>query len=163
MKHEKTKINTKYMLLLTLSAFVLSCGTLINGKKQTIQLQTNPPGATVFVAQKEVGVTPLKIELERTGVHVVTFKLKGHEEYDLVITKELSNWVWMNILLGGIVGIFVDDATGGAYLLTPENATAEMQPTGKAGNMKPGVPMPLYAKSEMQWQQVGHISKREAN
>jgi hypothetical protein len=162
MKHREYKFATKCMLL-AIIALALSCGTLINGKKQTIQLQTNPPGATVFVAQKEIGVTPLKIELERAGIHVVTFKLKGHEEYDLVITKELSNWVWMNILLGGIVGIFVDDATGGAYLLTPENFTAEMQPSGKAGNMKPGVPMPLYARSEMQWQQVGHISKREAN
>jgi hypothetical protein len=137
-----------------------SCASIINGKKQTVNFQTNPTGAKVFINDKELGVTPLKLELERDHIHVVTFKLKGHEEYDLVITKDLSNWVWLNILLGGIVGIFVDDATGGAYLLIPESSTTELTPSEKSSitNIKGNAP--LFAKQGTEWKEIGYITKR---
>ncbi len=51
-----------------------------------VQLRSTPPGATIFDGDVQIGTTPQPLQLNRTGVHQLTFRLAGHQD----VTRKLD-------------------------------------------------------------------------
>jgi len=68
----------------------------------------------------ERGTTPIALTLPRNIGHKITISLEGYTDYTTVLQRNVSGWVWGNILLGGIPGLIIDAASGSMYKLSPE-------------------------------------------
>ncbi|HEY1710531.1 MAG TPA: hypothetical protein VGG10_19835 [Rhizomicrobium sp.] len=99
-------------------AFTLSgCATIIKGSSQNIAISTPPTeGATCVLTSKEGSWTVtspgvVKVEKSKEDVQVVCRK-PGWRDASATIPSNFQGWTLGNLLLGGVIGIGVDAATG---------------------------------------------------
>lgn len=141
--------------LLTLT----SCATIISGSKQTVNFQSTPSEATVYINDLEIGKTPIEKKLERKNNYNVMIKLDGYNTFETRISRKFNAWYIGNILLGGIIGLIVDPITGAMYKLTPDQIKAELS-EGTAFNTKGNdVFIAVKLKIDPSWEKVGQLSK----
>lgn len=55
-------------------------------------------------------------------------ELPGFESIRLTRRKKLNNWVWGNVLFGGLIGVAVDFATGAAHRFDSTPVDVELRP-----------------------------------
>ena len=101
-------------IVLCLGALTSSgCATIISGggETQSVRFTSSPRGAKVYVDDNYIGVTPTASALTRRDDHFVRMELAGQvKTQDL--HSGLNPWIFGNILLGGVIGIVVDAASG---------------------------------------------------
>ena len=109
------------MLGLLLLPGLVGCATIIQGETQMVQITSHPPGATVTVLpEMHTLVTPGEVDLKRKQIHTVLFELECYEPATGYLDRTNSNVTAGNLLLGGIIGIFLDLDTGAAFRLIPD-------------------------------------------
>ncbi len=148
--------------LFSLSIFVYSCATIMHGTKQDIGISSNPGGAKITVDGQMKGITPSTFKLSRKINHVIKIELKGYEPYSATLTREVSGWVWGNLVIGGIIGLGIDYLTGGLYDLTPEQIHAQLNKKHSQALFKNNsdnlfVIVTLNPKPE--WKKIGQLKK----
>lgn len=114
-----------------LAVLLYGCGTVINRTKQTVYLQSDPPGATAIINGVTRVTTPASVKLKRGKDHHISFEREGYQPTTAMIDRELSGWVWGNLLLGGLIGLAIDFGSGGAYKLEPETVMVTLQPVNQ--------------------------------
>lgn len=145
------------LLLLILS--LTSCATIMHGTRQSIGISSNPSNAYVWVDQMYVGNTPLIVELTRKDNHVLRIELEGFQPYEAVFSRQMSGWVFGNVIFGGLIGLAVDAISGGIYRLTPEQVQAEMHSKGyAAGSQESFISVVMQPNPE--WTKVGNLTPR---
>lgn len=111
---------------------LVGCATIMNrGGKQWVVITSTPTGATATVDGFTTIQTPGQLKLKRKKDHIIVFEKEGYETAQTLIENEMSNWVWGNILLGGLIGLAIDFGTGGAYKLEPESVNVTLKPSEK--------------------------------
>jgi hypothetical protein len=111
--------NCATMLVTALILFCAGCGTILNGKYESINISSDPPGALAKVSGQEVR-TPGQITLRRDSDYTVVVHKDGYEDSTGTIQSSINWWTTLgNIILGGIIGIAIDSASGSLYYLTP--------------------------------------------
>lgn len=115
----------------------VGCATIMNGSTQKVGITSTPSGSKVYVDGKEMGVTPAFLEMDRETQHVISLEKPGYERQDVAVTPEVSGWVWGNILLGGVIGLGVDYATGSLYRLEPAQVGAQMEKAHPVAQVSP--------------------------
>jgi PEGA domain len=115
------------VILLLVVGLTTSCASVINGKFQTVKVNSNPPGATAIADGKMSQLTPCAFELRREESHVVEVKLEGHKTYRILVESSEGGAIFGNILLGGIIGAVVDSGTGASKVLDPDDINVEME------------------------------------
>ena len=115
-------------LLTALAIGLSSCATIILGSRQSVGISSSPSSAKIFINDEEVGSTPKSVEIRKSDAKSfkVRIELDGYLPYETVLTRKTSGWIAGNIILGGLIGLAVDFATGGAYILSPEQIQAEL-------------------------------------
>ncbi len=109
------------LLLLT------SCATIIHGTSQRVGISSDPANADVYIDRQLIGQTPMCADLCRRDNHVVRIELDGYQPFEAEFRKELSGWVFGNIVFGGFIGIAVDAISGGLYKLTPTQVAIQLR------------------------------------
>lgn len=122
-----SKLTTAFLLATFTLSSMTSCATIMHGTRQTVGIASNPSNATVYVDRSYMGNTPLFVEMTRKDNHIVRIELNGYQPYEAVFSRQLSGWVFGNIVFGGVIGLAVDAISGGLYRLTPEQVEAEMR------------------------------------
>lgn len=120
------KNNVLVWLLIALMFVMNGCASIISGKYQDVEIKSNPSGAMVLVNGMQVGKTPLVTEMKRKKRHEIKFQKEGYVD-EIRMTKRGYNW-WNagNIILGGIIGIIIDFATGAVYSVEPEELNVSL-------------------------------------
>ena len=117
--------------LCVVMAIILSgCGTLKHGSTQNLDISSNPIGAKVTVDGKDLGQTPMTIELPRKNNHTLSVALAGYQNFQIIIDRKWSKWAIGNILLGGPIGLIIDHSTGGMYRLDRTQIVAQLETMG---------------------------------
>lgn len=102
---------TRSRLLLACAALPLAgCAVLINGSKQRVEFDSQPPGATVRVGD-QITVTPGSLVLPRGDTYHAVFEKDGYATTSRTIGRTLSNALVANILTAG-TGLIVDFTLG---------------------------------------------------
>jgi hypothetical protein len=105
------------------------CATIMHGSTQQITVTSFPPVAIVLVDGGMHFKTPAVLELARKDAHTVEISLEGYQT-ELVDIRPTSNDAVMgNIIAGGLIGLMVDNSSGGAYRLVPEVIQMSLRPT----------------------------------
>lgn len=148
------KIVTIVMLSIFVCTLFSGCATMINGKKQKVTIQTDPPGAVVSNG-KNSWVTPATIQLERKTEHHLTIIKPGYSSESVVIKKVPSGAIAGNIVMPlSILWIGVDIANGANFRLVPDKVKLRLQPKSGFYKKQPEQPKKqntkniLFTKSE---------------
>jgi hypothetical protein len=111
------------------------CASVTRGTTESISIASTPSGAVTDVAGLEVPttcVTPCVVQAKRNADIVVTVSKEGFEPQVIPLTKDISGSGGAgfagNLLLGGIVGMGVDAATGAAMDHKPNPVIVTLQP-----------------------------------
>jgi len=116
------------IFLLGFAIIVAGCATIIQGTSQSISVNSNPSGAKIIVMGMERGTTPAVIKVDRSDSNIIVRIVKdGYEPVEVMLTRSVSGWIFGNIVFGGLLGLVVDFATGGAYNVSPEFIQANLQ------------------------------------
>ena len=113
------KILSAFLMIAILS-LEISCASYVSGTQQGIDVFSNPNGADVTVDGRFVGKTPLTTQVKRKRRHQIKIMKEGYVEESRVTKKGFNWWFAGNVLIGGIVGIIIDFATGAVYSVEPD-------------------------------------------
>ncbi|MFA5038213.1 MAG: PEGA domain-containing protein [Candidatus Omnitrophota bacterium] len=93
------------------------CATLFKQKTRTVDFDSDPQGADIYINGNRMGKTPLPIQLSNLKSATVTFKKAGFEDKTYIInTKVGGGWVVLDIL-GGFIPVIIDACTENWYNL----------------------------------------------
>lgn len=112
---------TRVIALLLAVSNGAGCASVVNGRMQTVDLVTNPPGARALILPTHEEVqTPARVELRRKHAHTVLLEREGYCPEIAYLDRVTSAWVYGNLLIGGMIGIQADAESGGGYTLRPD-------------------------------------------
>jgi len=98
-----------------------------NGRRNKEDFGSDPSGAKVYVNGSLMGTTPVNLKLESKKVYNIEFKKEGFETKTFTITNHVGvGWVILDIL-GGLIPVVVDAATGAWYSLDQDNVNAILE------------------------------------
>jgi hypothetical protein len=92
-----------------------SCASIMTGKHDVLNVNSSPVGAKFTTNTGVQGTTPAKIEVPDDVDVQFTFEMPGYAPASFTAARHMSAWVWGNILIGGVIGLIVDFASGGVY------------------------------------------------
>jgi hypothetical protein len=119
----------KITVLVALLSASGGCATIMAGGPDLIPVNSNPPGAAVFVDGQQVGVTPMTVSLDRSRSQGnIRIEMPGFAPVIVQRHKEINGWFWANLCLGGLVGIVVDLITGDIKRFDDTPIAVGMQP-----------------------------------
>lgn len=124
----KKFVSTLIILSIAISSGLLtSCATIFKGTSSPVYFSSDPHGVKVYVNGNLMGTTPVKLKLESKRVYNIEFKKEGYETKTFTITNHVGvGWVILDVL-GGLIPIVIDAATGAWYELDQENVNAVLE------------------------------------
>jgi len=101
------------VMIFTSVLFISSgCATIFKQKERSVQVDSNPQGAEIFISENSVGVTPKSLRLSNLKSVLLTFKYPGYENTSHYISSSATfGWVLTDYLLGGLIPVLVDGMT----------------------------------------------------
>lgn len=127
----------RWMVLIALVGLgAAGCGALFNNGPELVTFTSSPDGAEVLINGARRGTTPISIPLAKDEDYAITFRKDGYEDVVATINKKVgAGWVILDVL-GGLVPVIIDAATGSWYVLSADAvhgslATAGPEPAGK--------------------------------
>lgn len=114
-------------LAATFFAAIPGCATIFNGGDQSLNFDSEPAEAEVLVNGQRMGTTPVKLDLDPSKSHTVTFRREGCEDVTKQLTTHVgAGWVVLDIF-GGVIGVAIDAATGNWKSFDDKQHFAELQ------------------------------------
>lgn len=111
-------MNSRALLAVAAMGFTLSgCASIVKGTSQSILITTPPTtGAYCILTSKEGNWTvtsPGAVTVSKSRENIiVTCTKEGFQEAVASIPSNFEGWTVGNILIGGVIGLGVDAATG---------------------------------------------------
>lgn len=105
------------------------CGALFNAGPAQVTFNSEPSGAEVFIDGNRYGTTPLVVDLSKKENYAITFRMDGHEEQVRTISNRVSGTYVILDILGGLLPIVIDAATGAWYVLDTNSVSVTMTET----------------------------------
>jgi hypothetical protein len=104
-----------------------SCATLFKGTTEDVMFSSNPDPAEVWVNGAKLGLTPCTLNLETKKTYSVEFRKEGFATEIRTITNHVgAGWIILDVL-GGLVPVIVDAATGAWYSFNQKNVDAVLK------------------------------------
>jgi hypothetical protein len=121
-----------------------ACATVTRGTTEQITFDSEPPAAMRTSTGLSCPTTPCTLEVNRKSEFVASFSKEGFESQDVMIQTRVAGsgaaGFAGNILVGGIIGMGVDAATGSTLEHYPNPVTVSLAPmavSSKYRNKRP--------------------------
>jgi hypothetical protein len=126
---------------------VQGCATITRGTTEAWTVETDPIGAEVTLSSGESCTTPCTLTKKRKEAFMVTIEKEGFETVRTQIQSQVAGagaaGMAGNVLVGGIIGIGVDAATGATKELKPNPLVIKMIAVGGSASALPGDEEPV--------------------
>ncbi len=127
-----------FFMLCVVTAFIISCATIIKGTSQDISINSNPTKANVVIkttggVEVFTGLTPTTTKLSKKKEYNVTISLEGYKETTVQITQSFEAWTIGNLLCGGVIGLIVDAVNGAMWKLEPDQIMVSLVTASNEG------------------------------
>lgn len=122
-------MSKKTLALIAAFALLLcGCATLFKSSTTPVSMSTSPDGAQVYVNGTYMGVTPVQLTLTSKESYTIEFRKQGFASKTVFLPKSIgAGWVILDIL-GGLIPIIIDAATGNWYSLDQDRINASLDP-----------------------------------
>ncbi|MCA0399572.1 MAG: PEGA domain-containing protein [Proteobacteria bacterium] len=118
-----------------------ACATATRGTTNQIQINSEPPGASVTTSLNQQCTTPCTITVSRKDEFSVVFSLPGYEDQTIAVKTQVAGagaaGFAGNVLVGGVVGMGVDAVTGSTLEHQPNPVIAVMRKLAPAPKADP--------------------------
>lgn len=110
---------------ITLIVFLFTgCATLFAPHSYPLAVSSEPHGADVYVNGFKMGVTPVELNLKADKSYTIEFRKNGFDSVTRVVnTKVGAGWIVLDVI-GGLIPVVVDAATGNWNKLDQEIVNA---------------------------------------
>jgi uncharacterized protein YceK len=126
------------------------CASIVSGRKASIAIDSYPSNAHVVIHDKsgqEVASvnTPGVVSLDRNGRwfmparYTATIEAPGYQTAEVPIHSTINPWILGNVVVGGIPGLVVDNATGACWKPNQDSIHQQLMPMAYA-QQPPGYP-----------------------
>lgn len=106
---------------------VFSCATIFKGNSSKVDANSSPQGAQVYVNGNLMGETPVRLKLESKYSYSLEFRKEGFKAKTINIQNHVgAGWIILDVL-GGLVPVIIDAATGSWYDLDQKNVNAILE------------------------------------
>ena len=129
----------RFVSIVALAATLGGCASVTRGTTETISISSTPAGAEATVSGLDnptACITPCAVVAKRSADISITFAKPGFETEVVTLTKEIpatgAAGFAGNVLVGGLVGMGVDAATGAAMDHKPNPVMIELRPVHAA-------------------------------
>lgn len=102
------------------------CATITQGSSQTLSITSNVEGATVYLDDQKIGVTPFQGSVKK-GKKVVRVEMDGYQTETVALFRKTDGWFWGNIVIGGLGGSTTDGLTGAMYVYAPATYQVDLK------------------------------------
>ena len=119
--------------LLVAAGLSSGCATIVSGTDQNVSFDSEPEGATVRVAGKVIGQTPVSTRLDKNSDQTVSFEMDGYRTVSKSLTTKTDAWFFGNIIIGGLFGSTTDYASGAIHEYSPDQYFVTLPPKDNAG------------------------------
>lgn len=93
------------------------CATLFSTTTKGVMFTSEPTGAEVIINGQSFGKTPLSLNMKQKGDYAVTFRAAGFDDRSYRLNNHVgAGWIILDVL-GGIIPVVIDAATGSWYSL----------------------------------------------
>ena len=108
------------------------CATITRGSSEALVVESTPTGAEVRLSSGETCKTPCTLKKKRKHNFVVFINRDGFEPVEVAVISETAGagaaGMAGNVLVGGLIGVGVDAATGATKRLTPNPIRVTLNP-----------------------------------
>lgn len=140
-------MRVSFLAVLAGSLSLGGCATVTRGTTEQITFDSTPPAAMRTSTGLICPTTPCTLEVSRKSEFVATFSKDGYESQDVMVQTRVAGagaaGFAGNVLIGGVVGMGVDAATGSTLEHYPNPVTVSLAPlvvSRKSKVRKPAVP-----------------------
>jgi len=154
------KSNVVWAACCAIAVLCAGCSTVTRGVTSQVQVVSNPSGATAHTSMGYQCMTPCTIQVSRKDEFTVTVSKAGYHSAEMPVRTQLAGagaaGFAGNVILGGVVGMGVDAATGATLEHFPNPVNVTLTPL-RAGE-RPSVrkltpPMPAPPPPDQQQKQ----------
>jgi hypothetical protein len=122
----------RILLALALASACTGCATVTRGTTDQVQILSNPDGADARTSMGHSCVTPCTLQFSRKDEFSVTISKPGFQPQTVPVKTQIAGagaaGFAGNVLIGGIVGMSVDAATGATYEHVPNPVSVDLVP-----------------------------------
>jgi hypothetical protein len=121
-------------LLAAAGALLLAqgCATVTRGTTEAFVVETEPVGASVTLSTGERCKSPCTLTKKRKDSFMVTIELDGYETVQTQVQSQVAGGgaagMAGNVIVGGIIGMGVDAASGATKELVPNPLRVKLVP-----------------------------------
>ncbi|MCJ7484092.1 MAG: PEGA domain-containing protein [Thermodesulfovibrionales bacterium] len=106
--------------------FMTGCATLFKGTSENVNMQASPVQADVYINGQLMGKTPLQLKLASKKEYAIEFRAEGYQTRIYNISNKVgAGWIILDVL-GGLIPVIIDAATGAWYKLDQDNINAQL-------------------------------------
>src|SRR4051812_3470662 len=91
---------------------VSGCATIVSGTTQKLSVSSRPTGATATIDNNISAKTPALLTLDRKSDHTLVVSKEGFKNQTVFIKRTMNGMGFGNVLVGGIIGVGIDAASG---------------------------------------------------
>lgn len=126
----------RILALACAASSLAACATVTRGSNDAWMVDSDPSGARVETTNGHMcTATPCAIKMSRKSEFTATISKPGYKPATVQVTHKTANagaaGVAGNVLVGGLIGIGVDMATGASQDLTPNPVKVTLEPEKK--------------------------------
>ena len=111
------------------------CASVTRGWQDQMQFNSDPPGAEMRTSLGLICLTPCTLQVGRKDEFTATFSKAGFESQQVVVTTRLAPGGAAgfagNVLVGGVIGMGVDVASGATLDHCPSPVTVTLKPLAR--------------------------------
>jgi len=120
--------NIYIAVIFTAVASITGCATIVSGTDQLMTFDSEPEGATVSVAGRVVGKTPLSIQLKKKKKQQLTFEKEGYKSHTTQLDTKVDSWFWGDVVLLSLVSTTTDAVSGAMHEYSPDQYFVTLTP-----------------------------------
>jgi hypothetical protein len=122
-----------FVIAVVLGALPLAaCATVTRGTTEQVTFTSEPPAEMRTSTGLSCPTTPCTLEINRKAEFVATFSQAGYESQDIMVQTRVAGagaaGFAGNVLIGGVIGMGVDAATGSTLEHYPNPVHASLVP-----------------------------------
>jgi len=135
----------RILIVLAASAALGACATVTRGTTNQVTFNSEPSGAEVRTSiGHSCPATPCTLEINRKSEFIAIFSKEGYQDQQIPVQTRVAGagaaGFAGNIILGGVVGMAADAATGATLEHYPNPVHASLVPLALSRGRKPVAP-----------------------